>query len=174
MSILSINQIWFNVQLFIEEENKMSDIRFEILSAKIKELYSIVNELEMQFPGRHFTPDGHLVGSIGEVLAASYYGLKLLPASSEIHDAISRDGKMVQIKATQVKSVGLSSEPEYLIILKIQQNGEADEIYNGPGQQVWDASGKMQKNGQRRISLSKLKSLMNNVSLSDRLERIHK
>jgi hypothetical protein len=36
----------------------------------IKELYGIVDSLEALFPGRHFTPDGHLVGSIGEVLAA--------------------------------------------------------------------------------------------------------
>ncbi|WP_073079343.1 DUF6998 domain-containing protein [Sporobacter termitidis] len=150
----------------------MNDIRFEILSIKIKELYSIVSELEMQFPERHFTPDGHLVGSIGEVLAASYYGLKLLPASSETHDAISKDGKMVQIKATQVGYVSLSSEPEHLIILKILRSGEADEVYNGPGKRVWEVTGKKQKNGQRSISLSKLKSLMNNVPLSDRLERI--
>ena len=117
----------------------------EILIAKIKELYVIVNELEKQFPGRRFTPDGHLVGSIGEVIAASYYGLTLLPASYETHDATSLDGRMVQIKATQIESVSLSSEPEYLIVLKIQRSGTTEEIYNGPGQQVWEATGKMQK-----------------------------
>ncbi len=36
----------------------------------IKELYEIVNKLEEHFLAWHFTPDGHLVGSIGEVLAA--------------------------------------------------------------------------------------------------------
>jgi hypothetical protein len=30
----------------------------------IKELYGIVDSLEALFPGRHFTPDGHLVGSV--------------------------------------------------------------------------------------------------------------
>lgn len=39
----------------------------------IRKLYEIVAELETYFPDRHFTPDGHLVGSIGEVLAAYYY-----------------------------------------------------------------------------------------------------
>jgi hypothetical protein len=29
----------------------------------IGDLYRIVEELETMFPGRHFTPDGHLVGS---------------------------------------------------------------------------------------------------------------
>ena len=32
----------------------------------IRELYRLIDELEQMFPGRHFTPDGHLVGSIGE------------------------------------------------------------------------------------------------------------
>ena len=60
---------------------------------------------------RHFTPDGHLVGSIGEVLVASYYGLELLPASSQTHDAKSDSGKMVQIKATQVKQGKMACFP---------------------------------------------------------------
>lgn len=38
------------------------------LSQKVRELYAITKELELQFPGGKLTPDGHLVGSIGEVL----------------------------------------------------------------------------------------------------------
>lgn len=34
----------------------------------VKSLYSIVEDLEEMFPGRHFTPDGHMVGSLGECL----------------------------------------------------------------------------------------------------------
>ncbi len=41
-------------------------------------LYRIVDRLEALFPGRKFTPDGHLVGSIGEALAAHMFGLDLL------------------------------------------------------------------------------------------------
>lgn len=150
----------------------MPKTNIEQIPVLIKQLYSIVDELESYFPGRHFTPDGHLVGSIGEVLAASYYDLKLLPASVEKHDAVTRDGKMVQIKATQGKSVGLRSEPENLIVLKILKDGKTTEIYNGPGKTVWNSSGTMQKNGQRSISISKLTQLMKAISLNDRLPRI--
>lgn len=59
----------------------------ERLPKIIMELYRLTNELENMFPGRHFTPDGHLVGSIGEALAAYYYGLELLTASSRGKDA---------------------------------------------------------------------------------------
>ena len=41
-----------------------------MLSEKIKELYRITAELERRYPGRKFTIDGHLVGSIGEVIVA--------------------------------------------------------------------------------------------------------
>ena len=135
----------------------------------VRSLYEIVGELEMLFPGRKFTLDGHLVGSIGEVLAAHRYGLELLPASAKGHDATTADGRLVQIKATQAKSVGIRSEPDHLIVLKLTGNGSADEVYNGPGAAPWQHAGKMQKNGQRVISVSRLQNLMTGVSPAERL-----
>lgn len=142
------------------------------LSNKIKELYKITNELEEEYPGRKFTVDGHLVGSIGEVIVAEHYGLTLLPSSTKTHDAYSKDKKFVQIKATQVKSISISSEPDYIIVIKLLPDGSWDEIYNGSGKLVWDNAGKMQKNGQRPISLSKLKNLSNSVDEKDKIERV--
>ena len=66
-----------------------------MLSDKIKQLYKITNELEQTYPGRKFTVDGHLVGSIGEVIVAEHYGLSLLPNSTKTHDAVSKEGKQV-------------------------------------------------------------------------------
>ncbi len=94
------------------ERSSMSVI--EQIPEKINALYKILRELEDLFPGRHFTPDGHLVGSIGEVLAEHEYNLELLPASAETHDAVSLCGRMVQIMATQGKSVDIRAEPEHL------------------------------------------------------------
>ncbi|MPM11547.1 hypothetical protein SDC9_57893 [bioreactor metagenome] len=34
-----------------------------MVSEQIRAIYKISNELENMFPGRHFTPDGHMVGS---------------------------------------------------------------------------------------------------------------
>ena len=90
----------------------MSNKSILVIPSLVQGLYSIVDRLEELFPGRRFTPDGHLVGSIGEVLAAATYDLELLPPSTERHDALSGDGRKVQIKATQVRSVSLSSEPD--------------------------------------------------------------
>jgi hypothetical protein len=128
----------------------------------VRELYRVVAEFEQLFKdtNRKFTPDGHLVGSIGEVHAAHKYGLKLYDGSHPLHDAESEDGRKVQIKATQGKKVGLRGEPEHLVVIYIDKNGELTEIYNGPGKPAWDVSGAMQSNGQRHISRSRLEKLM--------------
>ena len=143
-----------------------------MLSDKIKELYKITTELESTYPGRKFTIDGHLVGSIGEVIVAEHYDLSLLPNSTKTHDAVSEGGKMVQIKATQVKGISISSEPDYVIVIRILSDGSWEEVYNGPGKPVWDNAGKRQKNGQRPISVSRLRSLMNSVETKDMIARV--
>jgi hypothetical protein len=141
------------------------------LPAKIRQLYALVAELEALHPGRHFTLDGHLVGSIGEVLAAHYYQVELLPASAPTHDAIAQDGTLVQIKATQANLVGLRSEPQHLLVLGLDKQGHHFEVFNGPGELAWAAAGSMQKNGQRPIRKSTLMRLMEGVPASARLKR---
>jgi hypothetical protein len=138
----------------------------------VRQLYAIVDELARLFPGRRFTPDGHLVGSLGVVIAAHHYGLVPLPESTPIHDATSITGRLVQIKATQVGVVGLSAEPVHLLVLLLSREGVAEEVFNGPGSIAWNCTGPMQKNGQRPISLAHLRRLMNDVPVEERLARL--
>lgn len=141
------------------------------VAEKIKALYAIARELEQLFPGRHYTPDGHMIGSIGEALASSWYGPELFEASAKTHDAKALDGRLVQIKATQIDRVALSSKPEWLLVLKIHPDGTFTEEYNGPGALAWEHCGKMQKNGQRPISLAALRKLQEEVPVDQRLPR---
>ena len=138
----------------------MNNLKNKSLSEIIQELFATVRELESRYPGRKFSIDGHLLGSIGEVIAAEHYGLTLLKNSFEKHDAVDKQNRMVQIKATQINRIAISSEPDYLIVIQIAPNGSWLEIYNGSGSRVWNNAGKMQKNGQRPVSIAKLKSLM--------------
>ena len=139
----------------------------------IRRLYEVVEELETMFPGRHFTPDGHMVGSIGEALAAYYYGLDLLPASTQGRDATCGD-KVVEVKATQGSSVAFRCAPPHLLVLKIAPDGTFTEIYNGSGNRVWALmKGKlMPSNGQYSVSLTTLARLMRDVPRSERLTRV--
>jgi hypothetical protein len=126
-------------------------------------LYGIVNELEGLFPGRSFTPDGHLVGSIGESLAAYVFDLELMPSSNRAYDAKTRQGRTVEIKATQGNSVVLSAHadplPDFLLVLRLLRSGTCEVVYNGPAAQAWAVAGAPQKNGQRRIGFSTLQRL---------------
>ena len=133
-------------------------------------LYRIVERLEVLFPGRKFTPDGHLVGSIGEVIAARMFGLELLPASAPDHDAITGDGRKVQIKFTQgTRGVALRAEPDHLLVLCLDRDRSLEVVYNGKGKSPWSQSGKMQTNGQRQISLARLRTIDRAVPERDRL-----
>lgn len=141
--------------------------------ALVKQLYATVNELEVMFPGRHFTPDGHMVGSLGECLVADAYNLELKTASNKGHDAVTETGLDVEIKATQANSVAFRSRPQHTIIIKILRDGTFEEIYNGPGALVWEQfKGKrLPSNGQFQISLSKLRQLNQTVAQADRVPR---
>jgi hypothetical protein len=103
----------------------------------ITNLYALVDELETMFPERRFTLDGHLVGSIGEVVAKHFYCLELLPPGNRNSDAITLDEsrRSVQIKLTGGDSVSLAEyedHPDLLIVLRIDRKLGFDEIYNGP------------------------------------------
>jgi Family of unknown function (DUF6998) len=136
------------------DERRLAKIR-----ALIRQLYAVVSKLEKEFEGRKFTPDGHLVGSIGEVVVAYAFGLKLLPSSNEIHDAEAADGTLVQIKLTGgIRGISLYSEPVHLIVLQLADN-EFRTVYNGSGKLPWKSCGGVQKNGQRTVSLSVLRHL---------------
>ena len=63
------------------------------ITEKVTELFAITRELEALYPGRKFTIDGHLVGSIGEVLVADKFNLTLLPNSTKTHDAVDNEVK---------------------------------------------------------------------------------
>jgi len=132
---------------------------------QVKNIYKAVKELELMFPGRPFTPDGHMVGSIGECLVADAYNLVLMPPSNEGYDAVSTDGKKVEIKATQSTRVAFRSCPEHTIIIKISKDGTFIECFNGPGQVLWNTfSGEnMPKNGQYQISINKVIELYKTV-----------
>jgi hypothetical protein len=138
----------------------------------IASIYRTVEKLEATFPGRHFTPDGHMLGSIGEALAAYHYRLTLSPASAKCHDGACK-GRLVQVKATQRSRIAISSEPEHLLVLRLKRDGSFSEAYNGPGAPVWKlvAAKRMPKNGQHQVSLSALKVLMSEMPKTQMIPR---
>jgi len=112
--------------------------------------------------GRSVSPDGHLVGSLGEIHAAQALGLRLATASNAGFDAIDGQGRKVEIKTTTRSSIALSASgtlAERLIVVQLDAGtGAAQIIYDGDAAVAWDLAGKPGKNGQQTLSLSKLQS----------------
>lgn len=145
----------------------MTDIDWTEVTGELEKLYDASARLEAMFPGRKFTLDGHLVGSIGEVVAAYMFDLDLNRASTLGHDAVARDGRPVEIKLTQGQVVAIRHEPGHLIVLQRPRGGPVRVVFNGPGNCAWEASGTMASNGQRPIRLSALTAL--DATLDDAL-----
>jgi hypothetical protein len=122
------------------------------LRPSVAKIYEAVDELQREYPDRRFTPDGHLVGSIGEVIASKALNLRLCPMSHEGHDALDAQDRPVQIKMTAGSKISMYGCCDQLIVLKIiPEASQAEVVYCGPMQPVWDEAGKQQKNGQRSI-----------------------
>jgi hypothetical protein len=143
-------------------------------SELLRQIYSAVAGLEAMFPGRHFTPDGHMVGSIGEAVAAYHYGIELYPPGRAVFDG-RKDGREIQIKATQRSSVDLKpADGGTLLVLKLEQNGDFDEIYNGEADRVWKSLShrKATKAGEKSISLNQLRALQKHVQDQEKVGRV--
>lgn len=146
---------------------------------KLQQLFQIVEQLETEYAdyNRKFTIDGHLIGSIGEVIVAEAFDLELEKNSTPVIDAHTKDGtnRTVQIKATQIDRVSFSSKhenedaPDQVIVISIDKAGNWTLEYNGPGKLVYENLCKPQKNGQSQVSLTKLRRLMAEVPKEQQL-----
>jgi len=120
---------------------------------KIATIYSTANELGREFGIDTCTPDGHLLGAIGQIAAKIAFGLEFGSKETEHNATAIKDGKKVnvQVRSTGRGVIALREEPEHLIALNIASSGELKLLYNGPGKHVWNLI-KHQKNKQKYVS----------------------
>ena len=125
----------------------------------VRSIFAACAELSRR-SGRSVSPDGHLVGSLGEIYAAQELGLRLETASNAGFDAVDMQGQRVEIKTTTRSSIGLSASgtlAKRLIVVRLNaETGVAQIIFDSDAAVAWDRAGNPGKNGQRRISLSRL------------------
>jgi hypothetical protein len=81
------------------------------------------------------------------------------PPSNRYHDAKCEIRGDVQVKITAGDYVSLRGACNHLIVLQIISPHEAAIVFDGPATGIWEDAGKTASNGQRRISLAKLRRL---------------
>jgi len=156
-----------SVRTLLSQPKRKPANRMEEVPILIGDLLKTTQRLNDLFNGRPFTPDGHLVGSIGEVVAEYIYGIRLEACSTPQVDAHTPDGRSVQIKLTGENGTSFGfrwstkfagEAPELLIALKLTKNG-FEEIYNGPFPVNLLNGRKDSTNGQLKITVSKLRQM---------------
>lgn len=137
---------------------------------KISKIYEISNELGRAYNIDRCTPDGHLLGAIGQIAAKIAYGLEFGSEMNE-HNCTWSDGTRrinVQVRSTGRGNIALREEPEHLIALSIFENGAIRLLYNGPGKHVWKRI-QHQKNSQKYASAKILQEAHAEVVKGDEL-----
>lgn len=145
------------------------------IERKIKELVLIVKSLNELYPNKKFTLDGRLVGDLGEVLAEQEYCINLNKGLTKHHDAISYDGKNVQIKTTMKNTLTFPADhiPDYYLGIHLSEQGKIIEIYNGPAKPIAEyiKNRKQPKNNLHNVSFNTLNMLNKQIDNNNKIKR---
>lgn len=137
---------YFNPEVVVARPRRVA------MPEPVAAMFEAIKVLEQKYPRRKFTLDGHLAGSIGEVIAAEALNLELHPGT-DTDDA----GADVQIKLTDGRAIAMHGPSQRLVVMRVVSPQEAEIVYDGPGQPAWDEASKPGKDGQRVVSLARLR-----------------
>lgn len=139
---------------------------------EVQAIYKAVRSLTKRY-GRKFTPDGVLVGTLGEVLAEEKYDLELLPPKTKDFDAVDCRGREVQIRCNQQNPTPIKrgATKGMFLALKLLPNGSIEEIFNGPASVAHQLTVGRKADSARFVGLShnNLRKLMESVPKSKRI-----
>jgi hypothetical protein len=143
--------------LIVEKENKIDAVKGIISS-----LYASQRSLRALAPEFKWAGMGNLLGDFGEFIAIEYYGLKKAPSGSKGFDALTSDGKTVQIKANHAaKQIGFRGNADLLLVIHVENDGEWSEVYFGSFEKVSQLSTYSARDNKRMISITKLAKISN-------------
>jgi len=149
------------------------------LRAAIKKMFLVREELHAAFPKKPFTPDGRMIGDIGEAIAEICYKIIIDDKLRKDWDGTREGGNYkyleVQIKATQKDGTYLKKPPHDggLLVFKIFPDKKWKCYYNGSILRVWNYLNLQNPDntGAKIISLDRLERLDKTIN-GDAKERI--
>lgn len=153
----------------------MSKQKKAVIQQELNKIFEAIENLRREFDSkRQFTLDGRIVGDIGEILAELDFEITIDKIQQADHDAITFDGKKVQIKATFKDHLTFNKTPELYLGLKLYEDKEYDVIYNGLGIHIENAFKHRKGIGLKQLSfpIVKLKDIdkEKNVDTEDRVK----
>ena len=126
----------------------------------IATIFSAQNALRDLAPDYRWAGMGNLLGDYGEFICIKHYELEKAPSGSKDYDALTKDGKTVQIKTNHAAStIGFRGEADLMLVVYVADDGEFEEPYYGDFQLVKDNSNYGARDNKHSITISKLKKL---------------
>ena len=147
----------------MDEERKI-----EALKGVMASLFASQRTLKALAPEFKWAGLGNLLGDYGELVAITSYKLSKAPSGANGYDAITSEGKTVQIKANYAANqIGFRGEADLLLCLKIKENGDWEEIYFGAFSEVKKLSRYSARDNKNMIAISILENIKKNNYLNN-------
>lgn len=103
---------------------------------------------------------GNMLGDYGEYVAIERYNLIQATSGLEGYDALTQDGKRVQIKANHsAKQIGFRGEADLLLVLTINSSGIFEEVYYGSFEAAKKIANYSSRDNKWMIGIQRLKKL---------------
>lgn len=137
----------------------MSD-KTEAIKHIIATVFSAQNALRSLASEYKWAGLGNLLGDYGEYVAVEEYNLTKASAGSNGYDAVTHDGKTVQIKANHAASqIGFRGDADLMLVIHVEVTGDWSEVYYGDFGLVKENSRYSGRDNKHMIAINKLKQL---------------
>src|SRR5262245_2923155 len=134
--------------------------KVEAVKGILSSLFASQRALRALAPEYKWAGLGNLLGDFGEFIATQEYGLVKASAGANGYDAKTPDGRSVQVKTNHASSqIGFRGHADLMLVLHISTDGEWEEIYYGPFDQVKAASRRSERDNKDMIAISKLRAM---------------
>ena len=134
--------------------------RIQSIQHILASIFASQRALKLLAPEFNWAGLGNLLGDFGELVAIDHYGLKKAPRGSDGYDAITLDGKKVQIKTNYAASqIGFRGVSELMLVVGVNNDGSWEELYFGPFEQVKAQARFSARDNKHMIAISKLKQI---------------
>lgn len=136
----------------------------ESLTEAVKQIFASIfrsqNALKALVPEFGWKGLGNMLGDFGEFMALNNLELIKAPIGTKDYDAVTQDGRKVQIKTSYVGgTVALRGEADLLLVVKVHLDGEWQIIYYGDFDKVKQAATYGARDNKYSLSIKRLMSL---------------
>ena len=134
--------------------------KLEAVRHIVATIYSAQNALRVLAPEFKWRGMGNLLGDYGELIARGYYGLDRASSTVSGSDAITKDGRTVQVKTNHsALNIGFRGKADLMLVLRVKDDGTWEEIYYGDFESVQKIARYSKRDNKYMVLVSRLKGL---------------